>query len=367
MPTAESSELKYWVGLSMVRGLGPKNFAKLYGRYGSAKKIWNLSRRDLISSGISQHIADSLEATRSKVCLEKEMERIQKLNISVIRLVDENYPYRLKNIPSPPFLLYVKGELCEQDSLAVSVVGTRKCTNYGVRATKYLVSSLSEGGFTVVSGLAYGIDSVAHRTALKCSGRTIAVLGCGVDQVYPAGNRELAHQIIGGATGAIISEFPLGFPPTAGNFPARNRIISGLSLAVLVTEAPKRSGALLTASCAAEQGRPVYAVPGSLFSSNSEGANRLISDGAAPVVDCETLLSDLGASMKKKQIKARKELPQGEREKTVFGVMSEDPKHVDKIVRASELPTSVVLSTLSKMELRGMVVDCGGGKWAKKV
>ncbi len=365
MIAADTSELKYWVGLSMVRGLGPKSFSKLYDRYGSAERIWNLPGRELLSLGVSQSLANSLEQTRGEVSLEKELEKIRRLGVSLVRIVDKEYPYRLKNIPSSPFLLYVRGKLHEEDSLALSVVGTRKCSNYGVRVTKYLVKALSDRGFTIVSGLAYGIDSTAHRTALNNSGRTVAVLGCGVDRVYPAGNRELAQRIVDGDRGAVVSEFPLGFPPTAGNFPARNRIISGLGLAVLVTEAPKKSGALITASCAAEQGRTVYAVPGSLFSSCSGGTNRLIMDGATPVVGCEELLSDLGASVEKKQVKARTELPKGENEKIVFDVLGGSGRHVDKIVRASGLPVSVVLSTLSKMELRGMVVDCGGGKWAR--
>lgn len=364
MSGVNSDNLKYWVGLSMVTGLGPQNFNKLYGKYGSAEVIWKVPVPELASLGISKNVLDSLKKARSNLRLEREMERLEKLDISLVRVVDEDYPYRLKNIPSPPFLLYVKGSFCEDDSLAVSVVGTRKCSSYGSRVTKRLVNTLAVRKFTIVSGLAYGIDSIAHRTALENSARTIAVLGCGLDRVYPSGNKDLARKIVEGDRGALISEFPLGIPPVPGNFPARNRIISGLGMGVLVTEAPKKSGALITASCAAEQGKPVYAVPGSLFNSSSEGTNRLIKDGAAPVVDCETFLSDLGVEEEKKQVTARKEIPSGEREKAIFEVLEGDTLHVDKIVRTSGLSASVVLSTLSKMELRGMVVDCGGGKWS---
>lgn len=249
----------------------------------------------------------------------------------------------------------------EEDSWAVAVVGTRRASTYGREVTRRLAGSLARNGITVVSGMARGIDGVAHRAALEAGGRTIAVYGCGIDQVYPPEHRELASQIA--AQGALVSDYPPGTAPEARNFPPRNRIISGLSLGVLVTNAGKSSGALITADFAAEQGRDVFAVPGSILTQGSLGPNRLIQDGAKLVTRAEDVLEELNLTMVAEQAEARQRLPEDETEAALLRHLSEDPTHVDELQQESDLPIAEVTSTLALMELKGMVRQVGGMKY----
>jgi DNA processing protein len=243
----------------------------------------------------------------------------------------------------------------------VAVVGTRRASTYGREVTRRLVSVLAQSGVTIVSGLARGIDAVAHQTALEAGGRTIAVLGCGIDLVYPPEHRELARRIA--AQGALVSEYPLGTQPEPGNFPPRNRIISGLSLGVVITEAGRDSGALITADYAAEQGRDVFAVPGSILSAGCAGTNRLIQDGAKPVLDAADILQELNLTMVAEQKEARQALPTTETEALILAHLSAEPVHVDDLTRAVGLPVAQVTSTLALMELKGMVRQVGGMKY----
>jgi DNA processing protein len=258
-------------------------------------------------------------------------------------------------------VLYVKGELREEDAWAVAVVGTRRASTYGREVTRRLAGALARSGVTVVSGLARGIDGVAHRAALESGGRTIAVFGCGIDRVYPPEHRTLAAQIA--ANGALVSDYPLGTRPEGRNFPPRNRIISGLSLGVLVTNAGKSSGALITADFAAEQGRDVFAVPGSILTQGSIGTNRLIQDGAKLVTRPEDILEELNLTMVAEQTQARQMLPEDETEAALFNHLSAEPTHVDDLQQRVDLPISQVTSTLALMELKGMVRQVGGMKY----
>jgi DNA processing protein len=255
--------------------------------------------------------------------------------------------------------LYVQGELQESDQLAIAVVGTRRLTAYGRQVTQDLVSGLVRHNITIVSGLARGIDAVAHKTAVEMGGRTIAVLGSGLDAIYPAEHRQLAQHIANGH-GALLSEYGLGVQPEAKNFPPRNRIISGLSVGVLIVEAAERSGALITASFAAEQNRDLFAVPGNINSPASKGPNQLIQQGARLVMRVEDILEELNVHLVAEQTAVQMALPESAEEIALYAHLSSQPVHIDDLSRVSGLPTGMVSSTLTIMELKGMVQQVGG-------
>jgi DNA processing protein len=264
----------------------------------------------------------------------------------------------LLQIPDPPPVLYVRGRLTNEDEWAVAVVGTRRASAYGKTVTQRLVTDLAVNHVTIVSGLARGIDGEAHQVALDAGGRTIAVLGCGLDLIYPPEHRNLAREIV--ENGALVSEYPLGTRPEASNFPPRNRIISGLSLGVLVVEAGFKSGALITADFAADQGRDVFAVPGNLYARTNVGTNRLIQDGAKLVMGAEDILEELNLMMVAQQVEVRAVVPETETEALLLQHLSLEPVHVDELALRVELPISDVTSNLALMELKGMVRQVGG-------
>jgi DNA processing protein len=255
-------------------------------------------------------------------------------------------------------VLYVKGDILDEDQWAVAVVGTRGATVYGKEAARQIAGDLARNRITIVSGLARGIDSEAHRAALDAGGRTMAVLGSGVDIIYPAESRKLAQAAV--EQGALVSEYALGTQPEASNFPPRNRIISGLSLGVVIVEAGERSGALITADFALEQGREVFAVPGNIFRKKSMGTNKLIQQGAKPVLSVEDILEELNLTMVSQHEEVRAVVPENETEATLLEYITADPVHVDEIGRQSGLPIAQVSSTLALMELKGMVRQVGG-------
>ena len=281
------------------------------------------------------------------------MARLERAGVQVLTWEDPDYPRRLRHIYNPPPVLYVKGTLTPQDEWAVAVVGTRRPTAYGREAARVLAAGLARHHVTVVSGLAVGIDAEAHRAALEAGGRTIAVLGSGFRHLYPARHRDLARRIT--QQGAVISEYPLDVRPEPANFPPRNRIISGLSLGVVVVEAGKTSGALITARFAAEQGREVFAVPGPIFNRPSEGPNRLIQEGAIPVTSVDDILEALDLTQLAEHQEARLTIPTSDLEDRILACLREAPLHVDEIVRQTHLDASQVMSTLTLMELKGLV------------
>jgi DNA processing protein len=278
--------------------------------------------------------------------------------IKILTWKDAAYPQRLKEIEQPPPVLYVRGEYLPDDLYAVAIVGTRRVTPYGRQITEELSSYLASNGITVVSGLARGVDAIAHQTALKAGGRTLAVLGSGVDKIYPPEHRQLAQQMM--EQGAIVSDYAPGTPPDASNFPPRNRIISGLSLAVVVVEAGETSGALITAEFAAEQGREIFAVPGSILAPQSKGTNKLIQKGALPLLSINDLMQALNLTRMGEHKAARKVIPADETERRVMSILSAEPLHVDEIRNQTELPIEKVSATLALMELKGMVRQVGG-------
>lgn len=351
------SHIKYWVGFSMISGIGQVKFRRIMDYFGDLEEAWHAGRSDLRAAGLEDGLVSSILNRRRNIDLDTEMEKLERFGVCVLTQNDPSFPPRLKEIYDAPYLLYVKGELKACDESAITVVGTRRPSMYGREVTERLVADLVQNGMTIVSGLARGIDTIAHRKALAAEGRTIAVFGCGLDTIYPAENRELSQEIT--EHGALVSDYPLGIKPKAENFPRRNRIISGLSLGTLVTEASERSGALITANLALQQDREVFAVPGSIFSTASSGTNSLIKAGAKLVSDVNDILEELNLSTYPRQMELTELVPESDTESLLLKHLSQEPLHVDELAYRSSLPVSVVSSTLTMMELKGMVNHLG--------
>ncbi len=352
------AETKYYVGFNLVKGIGGARLRALLDHFGDLEAAWHAPAHELKEAGLDRRSLENLLTTRAEVSLDEEMERIERQGARVLTWDDPHYPPNLLSIPSPPPVLYVKGKIIEEDQWAVAVVGTRGATVYGKEAARWIAGGLARNRVTVVSGLARGIDSQAHWAALEAGGRTIAVLGSGIDIVYPPESRRLAEAIV--ERGALVTEYPLGTPPEAGNFPPRNRIISGLALGVVIVEAGERSGALITADYALEQGREVFAVPGNVFRKKSRGTNALIQQGAKPVLSVEDILEELNLTMVSQQAEVRAVVPENETESALLEYITSEPIHVDELGRLSGLPIAQVTSTLALMELKGMVRQVGG-------
>lgn len=358
-------ERKYWLGFSLVPGIGPKRLLVLTRAFGALQPAWMASEKHLRDAGLDSETTANLLRTRAQIDLDAEMRKIERANASLLTPEDADYPALLKHLPDPPLTLTIRGTLIPQDGLALAIVGTRKATPYGRDAAAFFARKLAEQGVTIISGLAHGIDAAAHRATLEAGGRTIAVLGCGIDRVYPPDHAELARQIAG--QGALISEFPVGSKPEARHFPRRNRIISGMSLGVLVAEAPEKSGALITALMAADQGREVFAVPGSIFSGAHNGTNRLIQDGAKLVITVEDILDELNIVQRNVEARVitRQIAPSGAKETALMRYLGAEPLPIDELVRQSGMPTAEVLSTLTLLELQGYIEDDGRGNYRR--
>lgn len=346
-------EKQYWVGFNLVRGIGPVRLRALLDFFGSIETAWQAPYDALRNTGLPSKIVDNLIQVRAEVELERIMEHLDQCHVSVFTWEDEDYPRLLKEIDQPPPVIYARGSILTEDEWAVGIVGTRRMTAYGKQVTEQLASHLAVNGMTVVSGLARGVDAAAHQAALHNKGRTFAVLGCGVDVIYPPENRKLADQIMD--AGALISEYPLGTQPDSANFPPRNRIISGLSKAVVVVEAGDTSGALITATFAAEQGRDVFAVPGMIVAPQSKGTNRLIRDGARPLLDPNDVIEALHLDRVQEYKQARLILPADEIESAIMTVLSQEALHVDEIQVKSGITMDKLSAALVMMELKGMV------------
>jgi DNA processing protein len=348
---------RYWIGFTLVKGIGAVRFQRLLDRFGDAESAWRAVPVELAGAGLSLKMIERLIAVREKVDLDRIWDLIQSKEIQVLTWLDDTYPQRLKEIDQPPPVLYLRGELTTEDDWAVAVVGSRRVTPYGRQVTEEIVSFLAANGVTVVSGLARGVDAIAHNAALKAGGRTLAVLGSGVDKIYPPENRTLAEQII--THGAVLSDYAPGTPPEASNFPPRNRIISGLSMATVVVEAGETSGALITAEFAAEQGREIFAVPGNILAPQSKGTNKLIQQGAQPLLSASDIMQALNLTRVGQHKAARKALPADEVEAKLLTAMGEEPLHVDEIRNQTGLPVEKVSAALVMMELKGMVRQVG--------
>jgi len=357
MPTNINEEHLYWLAFNAVQGIGPKRFALLTNYFGSAKNAWLAPENKLQQIGLQEKLIGKLINFRKNFDPHSYNLRLANYNIKPIFIDDKNYPKNLKNIDDAPFVIYVKGELKSEDQKAIGVVGSRKMTGYGYQVTQDLVKKLANSGLTIISGLARGIDSAAHKATLEVSGRTIAVLGCGLDLIYPPENLGLAKQISDGH-GALISEYPLGAPAIPFNFPARNRIISGLSLGVLVVEGAADSGSMITATDAVNQGREVFAVPGPITSPTSAGPANLIKMGAKLVWDVDDILNEFKIDSVNNCTKVY--TAESKEEEIILSLLEKEPLQMDEIIRQTGMDSGTISSSVSILELKGVVKNYDG-------
>lgn len=338
--------------------LSERKILLLLKNLGSFEKAWNAKRNDLSNSNFSQAEIEDFFKKRESLKKDEILLRLEKSGSFLLTLHDDDYPPLLKEISHPPPVLFLKGKPLKDYSFLIGVVGTRRPTAYGRSLAREIGRELSKAGVCVVSGLARGIDTEAHYGALEGEGKTIAVLGSGIDVIYPYQNKKL-YQLIS-EKGTVLSEFPLGALPQSYNFPQRNRIISGLSRGVVVIEAGERSGALITAYLALEQNREVFALPGSVKSKMSRGSHKLIKEGAVLVENAFDILHEFGIEVKKT---TSKEEELGSKESLMLSLLEYEPKRIDEIVQASKLPVSEVLSTLTLLELKGKVAQDFGERY----
>lgn len=363
----QAAEAIHYLLFSLVPEIGSRRLMRLVQAFGTAVEAWQASESALQSAGLERRPLEQLLHARKQLNAEVEWEKVQRAGARVITLRDDEYPPSLRSLGDAPPVLYIKGTLLPDDQRAIGIVGTRKATPYGRDIAAQFSKVLASHRVAVISGLAHGIDAAAHRGALEGHGRTIAVLGNGIDTVYPPDHRELAKAITG--QGALITEFPIGAKPEARHFPRRNRLISGLALGILVVEAPLQSGALITADFAIEQGREVFAVPGSIHSHASSGTNRLIQEGAKLVTSVEDILEELNIAHEKRQTHqvAREVSPDSPLEAEILKHLSADPLHIDDLVRLAGLPVSTVNSMLTILELKGAVRAVGSHSYSRAV
>ncbi len=353
------TDLRYWIGFNLIPQIGPAKVQRLLDHFGDLETAWTAGAFELAQAGLDRRAIENLLSARHLINLDAECDKVKRAQVQVLTWEDPAYPRLLRAIPSPPFILYVKGQILPEDEWSIAVVGTRRASAYGREATRLLVNDLARNHITIVSGLARGIDGEAHRAAIDAGGRTIAVLGSGVDVIYPAEHKGLAAAIA--EHGAVVSEYPLGSKPEAANFPPRNRIISGLSLGSLITEGDETTGALITIRYALEQDRETFAIPGNIFRRESRGGNRVIQQGEAKLVTCAAdVLEELNLTMVAQQQEVRAVVPENPTESALLKHLSAEPVHVDELRRETGLPISDVSSTLALMELKGLVKQVGG-------
>jgi len=363
------SEESYWLSFSAFPGVGPHTFKKLLTEFGSAKAAWNANQEKLQDKALGKVLTSKFVRFREGFNSAFFEQNLKKLGISILFSKDNDYPALLKQIPNPPFLLYVKGNMeilkqVQNDSVGMfGIVGTRRITEYGKTVTDMFTQSLVEAGFVIVSGLAMGVDAQAHASTIQAHGKTIAVLGCGVDCCTPPSNKSLYDAIIQHG-GCIISEVPPGHLPTRGTFPSRNRIIAGLSSALLVTEGAEDSGSLITADYAFKFKRKVFAVPGPITSSLSKGPYKLVQLGAKMVVEPQEIISELGIKNQESSGEKRKVRSGSRDEKKILRLLENEALHFDDLVRKSKMNSSRLGSLLSLMEVKGMVKSQNGGMFA---
>jgi DNA processing protein len=358
--------LQYFAALNRLEKLTPLRFLRLLKYFhDDAQRIWDAPEGEWIEAGIEPKAAFELANIKKTLNPDEELIKLEKIRVKILPITSEKYPSLLREIYDPPPVLLVRGEFpIPEDDFGVAVVGSRAVSQYGKQVTVELTRPLAQAGVTIVSGLALGVDALAHQTALDFGARTVAVLGNGIDQIYPSSNRRLAEEILEKG-GAIISEFSIGTEPTNYNFPQRNRIIAGLSRGVLVTEAREKSGALITASLALDANREVFAVPGSIFSETSAGTNRLIQQGARPITRAEDILEAMNFGNLLQKVQVQKVVANSPEEARILQVLKKEPLHTDELIRLTALSVSKVSSLLSLLEMKGMVRNLGGMQWVR--
>ncbi len=350
---ALKDDTKYWVGFNNIPGIGRVRFNQLESYFGTLENAWKAPVGEIRKAGLDRTALRAIGHWRDSISPDAEMEKLEKYNIGVLISKDTGYPARLKEIYDYPPVLYIRGTLVPEDEWCLAVVGTRRATVYGKQVTEDIVTDLARSNITIVSGLAKGIDTIAHRSALEAGGRSLAVFASGLDIIYPAENAGLSRSIM--ENGALISEYHPGTKPRADNFPRRNRILSGLSMGVLVIEAGDSSGAMITARMALEQNREVLAVPGSILSTASRGTNSLIQEGAKLVRDYTDILEELNLTTVTRQMEMKEILPETDTEVLLLQQLSNEPTHIDDLCQQSGLPAATVSGTLAMMELKGLV------------
>ncbi len=365
-PAADREQLPetaYWVALKQVPHVGPSRFRRLLEQFGSIAAAWEAPERKL-RAAVDERAVSELITLRNSVDVAALWDHTTRHGIRVTCWTDDDYPYLLREVPAPPPILYYRGQLAEVDRTAVAIVGTRRATAYGREMAHRIAFELATAGVTIVSGLALGIDGVAHRAALEAGGRTLAVLGSGIDVVYPGSHRDLAGRIAN--QGAVMTDYPLGTQPDRFNFPPRNRIISGLSLGVVVVEAPERSGALLTVSFAAEQSRDAFAVPGPVHAPASAGCLRILREGATLVRSADDILEDLHILQPDAAAApAQQTLPMSEHDRRFLAVLTTQPQHIDDISAQLSLSPAEVSAQLMMLELVGAIKSLGSGYYVR--
>lgn len=351
----------------MAPAIGRARFELLLRAFGTMERAWHATPDALRTAGLDGRAIASVSTLKARLDLDAEMARLERAGIRVVTWDDQDYPARLKQIYDLPPVLFIKGALLPQDERSIAVVGTRRSTAYGREAAAFLTRDLAQRGVTIISGLARGIDAIAHKAALEAGGRTIAVLGHGLDRVYPPEHAALASEIV--QHGALVSEYPLGVRPDAQNFPRRNRIMSGMSLGTLVVEAPEGSGAIWTVRHALEQDREVFCVPGSIFSPASQATNLLIQQGAKLVMDYKDILEELNlADVAETQLSLPLPAlvaPADDTEAAILSRLAYEPTHIDDVSRNTGLPMPTLSGTLALMELKGLVKQVGNMSYVR--
>ncbi|NLM26591.1 MAG: DNA-protecting protein DprA [Clostridiaceae bacterium] len=368
-------KLREWIWFANLKGIITRKKNELLELFGTPDSIYEADAVALAKTGIlSRENIDAILSVEARKTVDETMEKIALNNIDVITLEDNTYPELLKNIADPPVCLYVRGDI-RRDEISIGVVGSRRASGYGLSTTRKISSELAEYGICVISGMARGIDTAAHQGALSSGGRTVAVFGCGLDVVYPPENRRLMERIIG--NGAVVSEYPPGTIPAPHHFPVRNRIVSGMSIGVLVVEAGEKSGSLITAQLALEQGRDVYALPGNVISINSRGTNKLIQDGAKLVTSVDDIIDEIRwyKNFKKNIVinlndyKNRKKIPDSldAEEQSVIEMLSVEPLQIDEIHSRLSIEIQILHRVLLSLEMKGLIRREPGGKYVVQI
>ena len=354
---------RYWLALRLVRGVGNVTYRELLERFQSPDVIFKTPVSALVDAGIHPTVAQAIAAFDQWKTVETELQKLTRTHARLVTRTDDNYPINLTHLHDPPPFLYVHGDLLPTDRFAIAIVGSRSASTYGRTMARELARGLAEKGVTIVSGLARGVDAEAHRATIAVGGRTLAVLGSGIDVIYPSEHRSLAQEVT--THGALVSEFSLGSKPDAMHFPYRNRVISGLTLGTVVVEANEKSGSLITARCALEQNREVFAVPGNVTSDRSRGPHRLIKEGAKLVEGVEDILNEIAPTLvSTPTVPTIPSLDLEPHEKQLVALFSDDPIHVDVLIGKSGLGAARVLEILLGLELKGGVTQLPGTHFA---
>jgi len=358
------TEKEYLTAVYAFNYFGPARVKLLLSVFKSAKKIWNADTKDLLEIGLTGGKISEFESFRKNFDPDNYFKKLKKLKINVVTFLEKEFPENLKGLEGAPLILYYKGKLSVRDSNSVAIVGSRKMTSYGREVAEKFSSELAAFGVTIISGLAKGIDTAAHKGAIKGGGRTVAVLGNGLDTIYPPENTALAEEIIK-TGGAVMSEFPLGYPSLPVNFAIRNRIVSGMASAVIVVEGAEKSGTLLTAAHAAEQGKTVFAVPGQITSPLSAAPLYLIKNGARVATGSMDILEELDMQVKVDKEKIEKAMPASKSEAEIIEILENEPLHLDELVRMTGSKIAEMSARLTIMEMKGMVRNLGKGMYKR--